>query len=227
MVDMARIDHFRGFESYWSIPEECPTAIDGEWLKGPGKIFFDEMEQRLGSLNIVAEDLGIITAEVEALRDDLGFPGMKVLQFAFDGNPDNSFLPHNFTSPQYIVYTGTHDNDTTVGWFLSNRLNDKQREEIKLIADRDPHDLRGSHHDLIFLAQSSISILCVFPLQDILGFGGDCKMNSPGIAEGNWRWRCSAEFLKPEVAQHLRASTQRFNRGNRERIKRKEGPAEN
>ena len=190
LVDMARIDHFRGFESYWSIPEECKTAVDGEWLKGPGKEFFDQIADRLGPLNIIAEDLGIITTEVEALRDELGFPGMKVLQFAFDGNPDNSFLPHNFTSPHCIVYTGTHDNDTTVGWFLSDRLDDKQREKIKLIANRDPHDQRGSHNDLIFLAQSSISILCMFPLQDILGFGGDCKMNSPGIAEGNWRWRC-------------------------------------
>lgn len=215
LVDMARIDHFRGFESYWSVPEECKTAMDGEWLKGPGKKFFTQITKRLGPLNIVAEDLGIITDEVETLRDELGFPGMKVLQFAFDGNPDNSFLPHNFKSSQCIVYTGTHDNDTTVGWFLSDRLDDKQRENIKLIANRDPRDLRGSHHDLIFLAQSSISILCMFPLQDILGFGGDCKMNSPGIAEGNWRWRCSVEFLTPEVAHQLKVSTRRFNRGRK------------
>lgn len=216
-VDMARIDHFRGFESYWCIPEECETAMDGEWLKGPGKNFFTKIADKLGPLNIVAEDLGIITTEVETLRDELEFPGMKVLQFAFDGNPDNSFLPHNFTTPRCIVYTGTHDNNTTVGWFLSNRLDEKQRETIKLTANRDPHDLRGSHHDLIFLAQSSISMLCMFPLQDILGFGGDCKMNSPGIAEGNWRWRCSAEFLSHDVAQQLKETTQRFNRGKQVR----------
>jgi 4-alpha-glucanotransferase len=221
LVDMARIDHFRGFESYWSVPEECKTAIDGEWLKGPGKTFFTKIADRLGPLNIVAEDLGIITAEVEALRDELGFPGMKVLQFAFDGNPDNLFLPHNFKSPHCIVYTGTHDNDTTIGWFLSDRLDDKQRENIKLITNRDPHDQRGSHYDLIFLAQSSISMLCIFPLQDILGFGGDCKMNSPGIASGNWRWRCGVEFLTPEIAQQLQESTRRFNRGNQERMRSK------
>ncbi len=217
LVDMARIDHFRGFESYWSIPEECETAEDGEWLKGPGKNFFNQIADRLGPLDIVAEDLGIITPEVEALRDELGFPGMKVLQFAFDDNPDNIFLPHNFQTPHCIVYTGTHDNDTTIGWFLSDRLNDRQREHIKLVANRDPHDSRGSHHDLIFLAQSSISILCIIPLQDVLGFGGDCKMNSPGVAEGNWRWRCGMEFLTPETAQQLKESTQRFNRGNHER----------
>lgn len=217
LVDVARIDHFRGFESYWSIPEECETAMDGEWLKGPGKDFFTKIADILGPLNIVAEDLGIITPEVEALRDELDFPGMKILQFAFDGNPNNSFLPHNFTTPKCIVYTGTHDNDTTVGWFLSDKLDNKQRESIKLVANRDPHDQRGSHHDLIFLAQSSISMLSMIPLQDILGFGGDCKMNSPGIAEGNWRWRCAAEFLTPEIAQQMKESTRRFNRGNQER----------
>ena len=217
MVDMARIDHFRAFESYWSVPEESETAVDGEWLKGPGKKFFDKIFDKLGPLNIVAEDLGLITPEVETLRDELGFPGMKVLQFAFDGNPDNSFLPHNFTSPQCIVYTGTHDNDTTVGWFLSDRLDDGQRENVKLLANRDSGDQRAIHNDLIFLAQSSISKLSIFPLQDILGFGGDCKMNSPGIAEGNWRWRCGVEFLTPEVAEQLKRSTRRFNRGNRRR----------
>ncbi|TKB27648.1 4-alpha-glucanotransferase [Desulfopila sp. IMCC35006] len=218
LVDIARIDHFRGFESYWSIPEECTTAVDGQWEKGPGKTFFTQIAENLGPVNIIAEDLGIITPEVEALRDELGFPGMKVLQFAFDGNLDNSFLPHNFTSPQSVVYTGTHDNDTTVGWFLSDRLDDRQRENIRLTANRAPHDQRGIHNDLIYLAQSSISVLCIFPLQDILGFGGDCRMNTPGIAEGNWRWRCSGEFLIPAVADQLRAITRRFNRGNKKRM---------
>ena len=217
-IDIARIDHFRGFESYWSIPEECETAIDGEWMKGPGKNFFSRIDEILGPLNLVAEDLGEITTEVENLRDELKFPGMKILQFAFDGNPDNAFLPHNFTSSQCIVYTGTHDNDTTVGWFLSDKIDNMQREEIKKIANRDPHDSRGAHYDLIFLAQSSISILSIFPLQDVLGFGGDCKMNSPGVAEGNWRWRCSREFLTPAVAEQLQTSTRRFNRGRSRNI---------
>ena len=213
MVDMVRIDHFRGFESYWAIPEENETAVGGEWLEGPGLVFFQKIHEKLGYLNIVAEDLGIITPEVEILRDKLGFPGMKVLQFAFDGNQDNSFLPHNYKTSHCIVYTGTHDNDTTLGWFLSDRLNDNQRAMIKQLANRILHDQSGIHHDLIYLAQASIARLCIFPLQDILGFGNDCKMNSPGIATGNWRWRCASEFLSSEVAEKMRTTTCLFGRG--------------
>lgn len=216
MVDMVRIDHFRGFESYWSIPEKNETAEEGVWLKGPGRTFFDRIYEKLGPLNIVAEDLGIITAEVETLRDELAFPGMKVLQFAFDGEKDNSFLPHNFTSTNYIVYTGTHDNDTTVGWFLSDRLDDNQRSTIKRLANRTLGDHHAIHHDLIYLAQSSIARLCIFPLQDILGFGNDCKMNSPGVANGNWRWRCAGEFLTAEVAERMENTTRLFGRARPE-----------
>jgi 4-alpha-glucanotransferase len=215
MVDITRIDHFRGFESFWAIPEANDTAIEGEWIKGPGANFFKEIYQRLGPMNIIAEDLGIITKEVAALRDELGFPGMKVLQFAFDGNESNSFLPHNFLSPNCIVYTGTHDNDTTVGWFLSDKLDDNLRQYIKKIANRSLHDQNAIHNDLIYLAQSSIAQLCIFPLQDILGFGNDCKMNSPGIAEGNWRWRCAKEFLTPLAAEQLNATTGLFGRGRK------------
>ncbi len=213
MVDIARIDHFRGFESYWAIPEENPTALEGEWLPGPGKPFFAAVEERLGPLNIVAEDLGIITPEVEKLRDELHFPGMKILQFAFDGNIENSYLPYNYATPNCIVYTGTHDNETTVGWFLSDRLDDRERARIRKLANRQPTAAHGVHHDLIYLAQSSISALCIFPLQDILGFGNDCKMNSPGVAEGNWRWRCAGEFLSKEVSRELAESTRLFGRG--------------
>ena len=212
-VDVTRIDHFRGFHSYWAIPEEKETAIEGKWLKGPGAEFFKKIAAKLGSLNIVAEDLGIIPEEVEALRLELGFPGMKVLQFAFDGNPKNSFLPHNFQSSQFIVYTGTHDNDTTVGWYLSDKLDDQQRATVKMMANRSPGDHQGVHHDLIYLAQASIAMLCVFPLQDILGFGNDCKMNSPGVPTGNWQWRCAQEFLTTEVADRLRSTTRLFGRG--------------
>lgn len=223
-VDFARIDHFRGFESYWSIPEENDTAIGGTWLKGPGIGFFKEIELRLGRLNIIAEDLGIITEEVVKLRDALQFPGMKVLQFAFDGNQENSFLPHNFDTSQCIVYTGTHDNDTTWGWFLSDRVTEEQRNEIKLAANRTPHDNSPIHKDFIYLAQSSISHLCIFPLQDVLGFGNDCKMNSPGEAHGNWRWRCKKEFLTKEIEEYLTASTTRFGRN---RIKKQIDTSEN
>ncbi len=212
---MARIDHFRAFESYWAIPEEEPTAVKGEWMQGPGKIFFDNISAKLGSLDIVAEDLGIITPEVEKLRDDLGFPGMKVLQFAFDGDPGNSHLPHNFITPNCVTYTGTHDNDTTVGWFFSNQLKDAQRITIKKMVNRDFHDNSLIHQDLIYLAQSSISQLTIFPLQDVLGFGNDCKMNSPGVAEGNWKWRCSGEFLTSDIAKNLKYSTCLFGRGRK------------
>lgn len=213
MVDMVRIDHFRGFESYWSIPEENETAEDGVWLKGPGRNFFQRIFRKLGNLDIVAEDLGIITPEVEVLRDELGFPGMKVLQFAFDGLTDNTFLPYNFTTPNCIVYTGTHDNDTTVGWFLSDRLDDGQRAKIRMFTNRVPGEHGGIHRDLIYLAQSSIARLSIFPLQDILGFGNDCRMNSPGVATGNWRWRCAEQFLTDEVADWLQTTTRLFGRG--------------
>ncbi|MGW8195326.1 MAG: 4-alpha-glucanotransferase [Desulforhopalus sp.] len=212
LADMVRIDHFRAFESFWSINAEDETAINGRWEKGPGKRFFERIFDDLGPLDIVAEDLGIIGPEVEELRDALGFPGMKVLQFAFDGDADNAFLPWNFHTSNCIVYTGTHDNDTSVGWFLSNRLSDAQRSEIMKSGNKDSPDAQQINHTLMYLAQSSISKLCIFPLQDILGFGGDCKMNSPGVAKGNWRWRCGREFLTPEVAYSLGQSTKRFNR---------------
>ena len=212
LVDIIRIDHFRGFESYWSIPEESETAVDGKWLKGPGKNFFAALERKLGTLPIIAEDLGIITQEVETLRDDLGFPGMKVLQFAFDGNPDNTFLPHNFTTSHCIVYTGTHDNDTTVGWFLDDQLSDVNRDFIKRICNHHLLDQIRIHEDLIFLAYSSISKLAVIPLQDILGFGNDCRMNTPGVAQGNWKWRCAPEYLSHELARHVSNQTEIFSR---------------
>ncbi len=212
LFDVVRIDHFRGFESFWSIPAEEDTAVKGQWLKGPGKSFFAEIFSRLGRLDIVAEDLGEITPAVISLRNALGFPGMKILQFAFDENPDNSFLPHNFKTTDCVVYTGTHDNDTTVGWFLSDRLQESDRARIKLIANRDTDDARGIHHDLIHLALSSTAALAIIPLQDVLGFGSDCRMNIPSTTTGNWVWRCAPEFLTAEVSAWLRRMTGLFNR---------------
>jgi 4-alpha-glucanotransferase len=217
LVDMARIDHFRGFSSYWAIPRQEPTAEKGEWKKGPGKSFFTRISREIGHLDIAAEDLGIITPEVRKLRDDLQFPGMKVLQFAFDDDPANSHLPHNYTTTNCIVYTGTHDNDTTVGWFLSHQLNARQRETIKKMVNRELHDNSPIHRDLIHLAQSSIAMLTIFPLQDVLGFGNDCRMNSPGVAHGNWKWRCSNEFLTEKVAEDLSFTTHLFGRGRKEK----------
>ena len=213
LVDMTRIDHFRGFESYWAIPATCKTAVDGQWQPGPGIDFFAKMSERLGPLDIVAEDLGIITSEVEELRDSCGFPGMKVLQFAFDGDSANPFLPCNYNTTNCLVYTGTHDNDTTVGWFLSDRMDDRTRSLIKRTANGSLHDFKGIHHDLIYLAHSSIARLSIIPLQDVLGFGNDCRMNVPGKANGNWRWRCAKEFLGEETASTLKSVTDLFARG--------------
>lgn len=212
-VDTARIDHFRGFDSYWAIPEAEETAINGKWLKGPGKPFFDYIFKQLGSLEIVAEDLGIITEDVNRLKESLHFPGMKVLQFAFDSNKDNTFLPHNFTDANSVIYTGTHDNDTTLGWFLGEQLNDSDRSQIKRYVNGALNDLKPIHKDLIHLALSSISSLAIIPLQDVLGFGSDCRMNTPGIAEDNWRWRCAEEFLSEDVACWMRDTTGLFGRG--------------
>ena len=158
-----------------------------KWLRGPGEeVFHPNYGGYLGQVNIIAEDLGIITPEVEILRDDLGFPGNEGPAICLRWQSRTThFSPTILPHLRPVVYTGTHDNDTTVGWFLSDRLDDRQRENIKFVASRDRHDQRGSHQDLIYLAQSSISILCIFPLQDILGFGGDCKMNSPGLLKEN------------------------------------------
>lgn len=212
LVDVARVDHFRGFQAYWAVPAEEETALNGSWEPGPGPLFFEKIYKNLGELRIIAEDLGEISAEVIKLRDKLGFPGMKVLQFAFDNNPRNPFLPHNYTNPNCVVYTGTHDNDTTLGWFMSNQLNEESRATIKQFANREMHDANPIHQDLIYLALSSTASLAVIPLQDLLGFGSDCRMNIPGVAEGNWRWRCAEEFLTDELADHLKELTLRFGR---------------
>ncbi|MDR3629024.1 MAG: 4-alpha-glucanotransferase [Desulfocapsaceae bacterium] len=212
MCDMARIDHFRGFESYWSIPADEKTAVNGRWVKGPGKPFFANIFSALGKLDIVAEDLGEISPAVIKLKESLGLPGMKILQFAFDNKSDNAFLPCNFTSPNCVVYTGTHDNDTTVGWYLSDKLSTAAREQIKNFANRDSSDVRGIHQDIIYLALSSTARLAIIPLQDILGFGGDCRMNTPGTKEGNWAWRCAPQFFTAEIAAWLRQKTALFGR---------------
>ncbi len=212
LVDIARIDHFRGFEAYWSIPSTHKTAINGKWIKGPGIHFFQEIFRQLGPLQIIAEDLGDITPEVTALRDALNFPGMKVLQFAFDGNVHNNFLPFNYTSPNNIVYTGTHDNDTTVGWFLSDKLTDEKRKKLLQYCNRRPNDDSEIHRDIIHLALSSVSRYAIFPLQDILGFGNDCKMNSPGSKKGNWAWRCAPRFLTDDISNWLHQQCELYGR---------------
>ncbi|MEJ6484009.1 4-alpha-glucanotransferase [Nostoc punctiforme UO1] len=201
-VDIIRIDHFRGFEAYWSVPKGEETAMNGKWVEAPGDAFFEAIRQKLGKLPVLAEDLGVITSEVEALRDKYEFPGMKVLQFAFGSDPGNPFLPFNYPR-NAVVYTGTHDNDTTVGWF--NSANDYEKHNLLLYLGCVSPE--GIHWDLIRLALSSIANQAIIPLQDVLGLGNEARMNFPSTAEGNWGWRYQAEALRDELRDRLKVLT--------------------
>ncbi|KPK28589.1 MAG: 4-alpha-glucanotransferase [Desulfobacterales bacterium SG8_35_2] len=210
MMDMVKIDHFRGFEAFWEIPAHEQTAINGKWVKGPGKSFFTHIKTKLNKLPIIAEDLGVITPAVEKIRDQLGFPGMRVLQFAFESDEKNPYLPHNYEQRNTIVYTGTHDNNTTLGWFMGNKLSEDTRDRIRRYLNS--YDDSRISWEFTRLAMSSIAALAIIPLQDILGFGEDCQMNRPGTQSGNWRWRCAPDFLNTEVEQSLRDITIFYNR---------------
>ncbi len=197
-VDAVRIDHFRGFEAYWRVPYGEATAINGEWVKGPGEEFFKRLYERLGDLPIIAEDLGVITPEVEALRDGFNLPGMKILQFAFGADETNPYLPHNYT-PNCVVYTGTHDNDTTVGWFQS--LSEEERDAVlRYLKSNNPADI---HWDMIRAAFSSEAKLAIVPLQDILGLDTQARMNTPSKGQGNWVWRFEPGSLTEELRKRL------------------------
>ncbi len=210
-VDIVRIDHFRGFEAFWEIPAEEETAINGRWVKGPGLHLFKTLSQELDYLPIIAEDLGVITPEVEELRDEMGFPGMKVLQFAFDADADNPHLPHNYRGPSCIVYTGTHDNDTTVGWLLSDKVPEQgKRQALRYANSRDGAQI---HWDFIRMAYASVAAMAIVPLQDVLGFGNDCRMNIPSTKKGNWVWRCAPRFLTADLGRRLQDETLFYGRG--------------
>jgi 4-alpha-glucanotransferase len=183
LYDILRIDHFRGFEAYWEIPAEEKTAIRGRWVKGPGYALFDALKRMIRDLPLIAEDLGIITHEVEQLRDSCGFPGMRILQFAFDSGADNSYLPHNHI-PGSVVYTGTHDNDTTKGWF--DGLNNEQKDRICDYLQSTPKDAASN---LVRAALASVAKFAIIPMQDILDLPSSGRMNIPGIADNNWGWR--------------------------------------
>jgi 4-alpha-glucanotransferase len=197
-LDALRIDHFRGFEAYWSIPAQEKTAIGGEWKPGPGAEFFEALLKRFGELPLLAEDLGVITAEVTALRMRFGMPGMKILQFAFDGSEDNPYLPVNHEE-QGVVYTGTHDNDTTLGWFES--LSEESRSRVRKRLDQPGEAMPWP---LIRMALQSPARLAIVPMQDALGLDGRHRMNTPGTSEGNWRWRFTWEGIAPGRAAELR-----------------------
>ena len=198
-VDLVRVDHFRGFESFWEVPAGQTTAVEGQWVKGPGTELFDAVAKSLGGLPVVAEDLGVITPEVEALRDHYGLHGMKVLQFAFDGTNNNVHLPHNHF-PKSIVYTGTHDNDTTVGWYHTSPkwVHEATRRYLYLENDWE------IHWALIRTAMASVCNLAIIPLQDVLGLPNEARMNRPGTAVDNWSWRCSTlDAVEPWMRERL------------------------
>jgi 4-alpha-glucanotransferase len=203
LVDVARIDHFRGFEAYWEIPAGEPTAMGGRWVEGPGTALFAAVEKELGPLPLIAEDLGLITPEVDALRDELGMPGMRVLQFAFGGgDPDNPHRPENYP-PRSVAYTGTHDNDTAAGWFHRSAT-DEEREGFRSLAGERGGDAAWAMIEIVFRSPADLAIV---PLQDVLGLGSEARMNTPGTSAGNWAWRVRPGELTPELAARLRALT--------------------
>lgn len=223
LVDIVRLDHFRGFEKYWAVPGGEKTAVKGEWEPGPGAKLFTALEQALGELPIIAEDLGMITPEVYALRDQFHLPGMRVLQFAFGTDPQaDEFKPYNF-SRNCVVYTGTHDNDTTIGWFTSAGAGDSTRSEEEVQKEREfvlqylNSDGMKIHWDLIRLALASVANTAITPLQDVLGLGSEARMNVPARESGNWGWRYRAEQLTPELRTRLAQMTEVYGR-NRARL---------
>ena len=203
-VDMIRLDHFRAFAAAWHVPAGSATAGTGNWVPGPGADFFAAAEAALGGLPFIAEDLGLITPDVVALRDRFRLPGMRVLQFAFDGRGDNPHLPSNYAH-NTVVYTGTHDNPTTRAWFEA--LPDQQRQNMRNYLDRHTGVSGDVAPALIQLAWGSAAGLAIAPLQDLLNLGSDARMNQPGQAEGNWQWRCTAATLTPVVWRWLRDLT--------------------
>ena len=206
--DVVRVDHFRGFEGYWAVPKGEKTAINGQWLQAPGDALFARLKDALGTLPVVAEDLGVITPEVEALRDKYQFPGMKILQFAFDSDQSNPFLPYNYYNRNCVVYTGTHDNDTSLGWFAARNF--EQRTKVTdYLGGISP---QGIHWGLVACAMGSVANQAVFPLQDILGSESHCRMNTPGSAAGNWEWRYRQEMLTPKLTEHLYKMTELYGR---------------
>jgi 4-alpha-glucanotransferase len=208
-VDLVRLDHFRGFAAAWHVPAGSATARSGQWLPGPGADLFRAAREALGGLPLIAEDLGLITPDVRRLREEFHLPGMKVLQFAFDGNPDNPFLPHNY-GPDSVVYTGTHDNDTTRGWFEA--LPEAEKRAVWSYLGRSPGEDADVAWGLIRLAWKSPAALAVTPLQDLLSLGSEARMNRPGKADGNWGWRFTDEMLSAPAFQRLRELTVRSGR---------------
>jgi 4-alpha-glucanotransferase len=219
MVDMIRLDHFRGFEAYWQVPANEQTAINGKWVEGPGAAFFEAVEAVLGKLPLAAENLGVITPEVEQIRTRFGYPGMSILQFAFGTDPQGpDFRPHNYPRER-VAYTGTHDNDTTAGWWTSNGEGDSTRTAQDIIEERDfarrylsLRENEEIHWAFIRALLASVADVALYPLQDVLGLGSEARMNLPGRPAGNWRWRFRREMLRPALAARLKELTVLYDR---------------
>jgi 4-alpha-glucanotransferase len=210
-VDVIRLDHFRAFAAAWHVPAGAPTAQTGNWMPGPGADFFEAVQRELGMLPFIAEDLGMITPDVTALRDRYQVPGTRVLQFGFNGDPGNPHLPHNY-GHNTVAYTGTHDNNTTRGWFEA--LPDDQRQNLWNYLRRSGGESREAAAELMQLAWSSPAALAMAPLQDLLNLGAEARMNVPGRTDGNWRWRCSETMLSEAVFERLKDLTRASSRSN-------------
>jgi len=211
LVDIVRIDHFRGFESYWSIDPDSADGKSGKWEKGPGIGFFDSLNKETGAVRIIAEDLGIITEKVEELRRETGFPGMKILQFAFDQQPDNPYIPENISDPNCVIYTGTHDNNTSEGWFSSEISGKGMKDYIKSYLNIEKEE--DFLWKFIETSISSIADISIIPLQDLLGLSGNARINTPGTTGGsNWKWKATSTSLNRERMKKLRSLCSRFKR---------------
>ena len=218
LVDIVRIDHFRGFEKYYEIPAGAEDAVIGRWVKGPGAALFEALQRELGDLPIIAEDLGTITEEVKELRDRFGFPGMRILQFAFgNDSPTDDFKPYNYV-PNCVAYTGSHDNDTVVGWFSGAEGGDStrtleeteaEREFARRYMNSDGHEI---HWDFIRTLLGSSADTAIIPLQDVLGLGSEARMNLPASIGKNWTWRYGEYDLKLEIAERLRLMVATYGR---------------
>ena len=206
LYDYVRVDHFRGFSGYWSIPYGEPTAVNGKWVDGPGKKLFYAIKNALGDIPIIAEDLGLITPDVTELRDHFNLPGMKILQFAFDSAESNDYIPHNYIK-NCVVYTGTHDNDTVLGWYEKAKEADQ-----KYFLEYIHSDGSDICKDLIRVAWASVANTAIIPMQDLLRLGGDARMNLPGTTVNNWLWRMKSDDLKLELAEELAALTKLYDR---------------
>jgi 4-alpha-glucanotransferase len=198
LYDIIRLDHFRGFEAFWAIPAEDETAIHGEWVKAPGAALFTVLKEKLGELPLIAEDLGLITREVDALREQFDLPGMRVLQFAFSNRAAHNYLPHRYVS-NTVVYTGTHDNDTTLGWW-QHGVTDIERHAVNCYLSPAPNEVVWT---MIRAASTSVADVCIFPVQDVLVLGSEARMNTPAMPENNWTWRMAPDALKSEQALGL------------------------